>query len=1290
MAQPIGVAGVRTVNKKPQHKTVPIRRVIRDSGVANNAPARRKPSPPPSWTRPLHTSLTPRPQPKRVRIPSPVTDPQFHFPSAQTLIARGNRHDRNVQARSAHKAARQDVLHSLGLGPARTIRSVGFAPSPPMLIGDQRRGALLRDSGVANNPSPTYHGQALSPQAISHAMATVLRGGHSLQAQGAIGLLHAAGVSDPFGSRTPRETAAARRAQAHYRAQLIHALTAKQLAFQNTLGRGGLGAAPREIAAKLNGLPTSELERLTRWKPSQGDIQRGQISTAGFSMQGLQQLGDALGGLTSGAVISKVPGTAGKILGHAAGDLLEIPGEAVPSLYRSLEPLAHGDVVETAKRFGEPFVDLAKHPAKSFVEHPLGTVLMATGAVRGLGRGAGFALRHGTESMRAAGSLDRGVARLPETQFKEVRRYSPDVLVKQIQKSQDLRGYRKAHQFYKQADQAEREAVQIKQRGGDAEGKFRLAAHMREQAYRADPSVITDASKVGLFGKTVLQRAHDEFESLAEGLRRLDRGRVVREASKALGRKPSNLTRPVVEGIVAASRKHVEDYLGQIRDEARGFDPVVDRGKLLANEQLQAQIKKALDNPKTDMVRVLAAAERYRKVVAPRQHELANRGLIHSDRAEKAALASYAVRHMGAKFEPAHDVELADGTTKHISDRIVGPHGKSFTPNEIRAHMAAARAEGEPFISDPAYVSQQPYLRSSGAYFKRWNPRVGIQTGQRTGKAVTQGTIDAHPTTLIDQAARTQSLLSADKAFSDHIDQFAYRRSDGKVFTAGTKKKVMEMKRGLEAHGSPVQWRAVRLNPLGAEPEALDHLLNSTAHDEHTATQGVHKLLQDAYEGADNGKGPWALIPEQVAARAGEFQKLLGAQAGVKAIQKATSIFRKVVLQRPSFITGNNFEATVRGVLKGALPGTPDYFMMRRILDALPETQRDSILQGVIGGGHMHMVSSAHVRRTVDQLGDGRIARASQGVAHTVPARLITSAWDHWNHLLFETINARIERQFRIALAGKAARQQLFPQKLLVLSNKAVAEAAHGLTDTATQRLLGREVDRAYGQYDKFSPEMRRWLMLYTPFAAWIANSIRFVLQTLPRDHPVVTGLVAAAAQTSDDWRKAHGLTQINSKGVKQVPGFLQGTIPGGDGSYLRAFTRYTPAGFWSDPLASAGGAIMPQLNGVEAAFAGTDWKGTPLKDKSTLGRLDEAFKEAAAEIVPGLGQYQQIGTGKGTTEQRLRKFVDPFMFTKSNASSRPHSPRGRTKSPVDQALDAIGSGASKSAVDQALKAIGG
>jgi hypothetical protein len=126
---------------------------------------------------------------------------------------------------------------------------------------------------------------------------------------------------------------------------------------------------------------------------------------------------------------------------------------------------------------------------------------------------------------------------------------------------------------------------------------------------------------------------------------------------------------------------------------------------------------------------------------------------------------------------------------------------------------------------------------------------------------------------------------------------------------------------------------------------------------------------------------------------------------------------------------------------------------------------------------------------------------------------------------------------------------------------------------TANEQVAAaRWIDRAYGKYSKFGPEQRKWLTMYTPFAAWWLNSVKFFAQVLPVDHPVLLSLMASANEATLQWRKEHGLVEPwAAVGDKTLPGFLQGSIPLSGARHQRFPTRDTPFGAGLSPAGCTG-----------------------------------------------------------------------------------------------------------------------
>ena len=135
----------------------------------------------------------------------------------------------------------------------------------------------------------------------------------------------------------------------------------------------------------------------------------------------------------------------------------------------------------------------------------------------------------------------------------------------------------------------------------------------------------------------------------------------------------------------------------------------------------------------------------------------------------------------------------------------------------------------------------------------------------------------------------------------------------------------------------------------------------------------------------------------------------------------------------------------------------------------------------------------------------------------------IANAWRKYTEFIFSK-NGMVEAQIRQAGLGRYIKDEILPPGALRDWDKAVEDAAQGSRGTDAQVAAGRWLDRAYGKYDKWGPDMKRLIGWYTPFIAWQFNAIKFLTLVPPRDHPVLTGLLAANHQATEEWRKKMGL----------------------------------------------------------------------------------------------------------------------------------------------------------------------
>lgn len=941
----------------------------------------------------------------------------------------------------------------------------------------------------------------------------------------------------------------------------------------------------------------------------------------------VQQLAESASGsqFKIGGINVNGMNVAPKIVGNLVRDAIEIPAEAIPSLYQTFKPLAHGDVGQVASNLAAPFIETAKHPAKSFTEHPLGTLLLASGVEGGLARGAGRVGRSrvAPKAVQRAASLDRGTARLPGTSLVEKRQYSPDVLVKAGQVARDRRKTKQARQLRLQAAADRKIARDPAVPQAQREVAHQRSLEARQKAAKVDPGIITS--------ERVLKRRANENVAANEGLRRLDRGAAAQATREALGRKPSPLVRPIAEGTVRATKDDVQRYIGELTGEwqrlqSEGLNS--SHAKMAANEQLRTQLSKALAAKGTNFEKLLASANDFNKRRNAIDTELIKRNVIPKDQAERRRVLPAAVRHMGARYDPQ---------TKTIRAQDGGQLPTAVVKKLLQADPKLA--------SDPAFISQAPNARGAKNYYRSSDRGATIGKGQFTGSATHEGTYDANPAALEESMVKAQGLLSADTGHKNYLNEFGYRREGGGLQQFGNYKEAKSHADEMAKRGGPADMVPVRLNPLGARKEQLDDLLNDTHVDPETASLSIKEHLNAAFNPEGDNTGPWGLVPRVVAE---QYQgHLKPASSMIKPLEKANSLFRRTVLATPKWVITNALENTMRGGIKGALPlVTQNYWVGRRLLNELPPAVRAEVMERGVGRGHMGFATRQHVHRELGQ-GTSRASRAVGAFKQTAASRKSVNAWERWNHLVFEQVNGRLESSFRVAGLGKYARTQLMDNRMVPLSKKAYEQAAQGLTHTHEQVALGRYVDDVFGKYDKFSPNERRIIALYTPFAAWTMNAARFLAMTLPKDHPVLTAVLVAASQSSQEWRNQEGLTGLGS----QLPAFLQNSIPGKGGSHL-LLSKYTPFSLANDPLGTLGGAAIPQFSGLIANAQGRKWTGQPLRNANgtpadTVTKGKAMITEAAGAYLPGLGLVQ-----KATAPGGPGKMVNPFTWTKSKTGA--------------------------------------
>jgi hypothetical protein len=570
------------------------------------------------------------------------------------------------------------------------------------------------------------------------------------------------------------------------------------------------------------------------------------------------------------------------------------------------------------------------------------------------------------------------------------------------------------------------------------------------------------------------------------------------------------------------------------------------------------------------------------------------------------------------------------------------------------ARVRAKRGEG---AIEPAFVTESPIQRRSAALPSE-KPSIAVRE-MRTGEAVRKGTFDAHPATLIEQAMASSRLVDAAKAREKFIEDFGYREN-AKADVHGFKtRKSAEVHAAQVKDTTGLEWRPVQ--------------------------------RQD---------GSYAVIPHEALKQLTKHEQAINVHPAMKVV---TSQWRKNVLAfSPRWLTGNVLEAALRSIVAGA--GPTSYLSARRTLVALKRTDPaayQELRARTVGGGNYASAERVSRERVAAEDLAG-FTKAMYRLRHTPGPKQLADAYGWYTRQVFNNLNGRLESQFQIAMLGRALRDHpLMADKVIKVSAKAAEDAAKGLKNTDAQVELGRQVDRMYGQYQKFGPGLRNAISTYTPFVSWTINAVNFLYRVLPADHPVLTSLIASANQATEDYRKKHGLfLDFFGQTEGQLPPWLQGSIPGKGGSHLRV-SRYTPFGLLANeggtPLGGLESLLLPQLSDITKNLSGKDWTGK--KDLSEHGESGarDVLAAAASFIegqIPLAAQAANVAgvklpnvadstkTKKGV-KVRLRSTFDPFMYTQSKPGTGGTAGGGLSQKDVDELTKGLGdAGLSQAEID--------
>jgi hypothetical protein len=982
-----------------------------------------------------------------------------------------------------------------------------------------------------------------------------------------------------------------------------------------------------------------------------------------------------------------------QLLRRTVDDYVDTTANAVPGMYH-LATTAVTDPKLAAKELAQPYIDTAKHPIKSFVEHPGNTALLFAGGEGALGHGVGKALRTApAKRLRKVGSTAREVESPGNIAAVDRKPYSKNFNHKAAQVSVEKIKARRARKQGAPAPKREMSEKDIER--------------------RVDESVAV--------GRTVA--GHNE-------------AKAQNAAKKALGKKPSAATSAIAQGLADGSVADLQALIGHYRTRAASLTG----DSLKRNQETVAALEDALKSH--DPSRAVAAAKAYSDMRAPGEAEMVAGGFVKPEIAEATRLAGVAVRRHNvqtgaeapklARQAAKADRKASAKDLRKARRKAAGPDTRAVTTAKVKLGQATSRARGNAarrratildgdvgktlgstkaqrvtaYIKaveegdrptmlrlasqetadkaavkaargdvkaakaakrtgpqaaraaaesarrahidvktgikagayvgpdgklipldvvrnskgpvEPVYVSHSPTGDVRPAAVPTELPAMAVKEA-RTGKALDEGTIDLHPDRLIKQAGDSQRRLDAAKNYDRFLDTFSHRKAKGA---------------SPEIYGSE-----------GTADAAALTLRDSTDID---------------WVKARTSDGNYQLVPQAAARRLASH-----AAHNDNLMAGFTRQWSKNVLAfSPRWLAGQLIEPVVRATVAHAGPRSiaTGVKVARRIKEEHGQAAADQFKATTMSSGLQRaaMAPLEHVGARKEYTG---LAKTVRELPKKPGPKQLGQVYNAVTNFTMGTLNHLVQNPSQYAMLGKAIRDSdLMSEHTVKLSNAAIDDfVRNGGKDINVMSALGREVTRMNGKYSGFSPKVQAAIAGYTPFLAWTLSATNFLFNVMPRDHPVLTSLIASSNEATEAWRKANGLNF--DPFAKGQEGWLQGSIPGKDGSHLRV-GRYVPFGLADDDVPILGPyaeAILPQAMGIVTAVKeGEDFTGRSLTDGSepSAGRKVAAGASLFLRgIVPLASQVLAVGGVrtpdmadsakiKPKVKARLRAQFDPFMYT--------------------------------------------
>jgi hypothetical protein len=527
---------------------------------------------------------------------------------------------------------------------------------------------------------------------------------------------------------------------------------------------------------------------------------------------------------------------------------------------------------------------------------------------------------------------------------------------------------------------------------------------------------------------------------------------------------------------------------------------------------------------------------------------------------------------------------------------------------EIRAHMEknlGSRDVG--FLTHKETTTYSMHSKSG--------MRPPVASMSRTGEAFRTGAYDNSLDALHRQLRKDGGDVAAHESRSDMMRRFGIGSFADEQAAKEAAKNFNHTALGEQFDHGLGPMRVVNAGPdqivkkgaipaFGAE-DALAKLTGSKTLGD--AENAVHHAINET-----NPEGKYRLLPEAVADRIEEHDELASPNRGHRTMQALTNKWRNVNLYtNPHWPVGIAQENMVRLAISGINPfaafgvgtavklgssiighGKDDGSLVSgftkialdpNATDAQRFVARSQIAAIDTGNQFGGYVSSA-VHRDMADVGAVREGMDAFN-SHTGLAQMY-KGWNGFKGFVAHGLE-KMGANTRKAMLGKIALQEVdkFSKDwyaLLKRQDDAVNAYAQRKLTPAQSVKLGDDINKMVGNWNALTPRVRSMTQTYAPFALWYINSMKFIFQTLPTDHPYKTAALTALISATKPLQKE-----------PPKAGYLEGGIGINlpiAGNVTLEVSKYSPFGIGVEPWKTALGiGLAPTITGAALKSVGID-----------------------------------------------------------------------------------------------------